>query len=320
MIWVTWRQQRLEALIGLTFVAALGVLLVLTGLQVADVYNHTNLAACSLGQNQPSSCGDSVLSFQARFSNLVNLSNWFNMVPVLIGILVAAPIVLEFEQGTHRLAWTQTITRRRWLATRLTVALGVAVIAGLAFSLLMTWWRGPFDNLNGRLSTDAFDFEGVVPIAYTVFAASVVLVVGTILRRTLPAVVVAIVSFLALRLGIEGWVRYQHFLSPLHSSWAVGTSAPAGEASGYISASGLTFSGSPSASRHLIDVCNITETSPRALQGVSACLRAHHVLESAVYQPASRFWTFQAIEASIFFALALCLVAISIWWVNHRLA
>src|SRR5205085_8513699 len=121
-----------------------------------------------------------------------------------------------------RLCWTQTITRRRWLATRLTLAFTLAMAAGLGFSLLMTWWRGPFDQLNGRLDTNAFDFEGIVPIAYTVFAASVVLAVGTILRRTLPAVAITIVSFLVPRLGIEGWVRYQHYPRPRQRTWPVG--------------------------------------------------------------------------------------------------
>lgn len=320
MIWVSWRQQRLEALIGAVVATALAALLLLTGLHIADVYNRANLGACRLGQSQPAACGDGVLHFDARFSSLVNLSNWFNIVPLLIGILAAAPIVLEFEQGTHRLAWTQTITRRRWLAARLGLAFAGASAAGLGFSLLMAWWRTPFDQLGGRFDTDAFDFEGVVPIAYAVFAASVVLAVGTILRRTLPAVAVAIVAFLTLRLTIEGWVRYQHYLSPLHRTWPVGAPAPAGEATGYLSASGLTFTGPPTASRQVIQACNVTQTSPRALQDVSTCLRQHHVLEYAIYQPAGRFWTFQVIEASIFFALALALVAASVWWVNHRLA
>jgi len=300
--------------------AVLAVLMILTGRHIASVYAHGHLTACGLGQTQPSSCGDSVLRFTNQFSNLVNLTNWFNMVPLLLGILVAAPIVLEFEQGTHRLAWTQTVTRRRWLATRLAWAVAVAVITSLAFSLLMTWWRAPFDHLNGRLDTAAFDFEGVVPIAYTLFAASVILAVGSVLRRTLPAVAIAIVSFLALRLGIEGWVRYQHYLAPLHKTWPVGAAAPTGEPAGYINDNGLTFQGAPGAARHLIQSCNVTETNPRALQGVSGCLRHYHVLQYAVYQPASRFWTLQAIEASIFLALSAALVTASLWWVNHRLA
>jgi hypothetical protein len=320
VIWVSWRQQRLEALLGSAVLAALAALLVLTGRHVASVYHHAHLAGCSLGRPQPSSCGDSVMHFSARFSNLVGLTNWFNMVPLLIGILVAAPIVLEFEHGTHRLVWTQTITRRRWLATRLGLALAVACIAGAGFSLLMTWWRGPFDQLDGRLDTSAFDFEGAVPIAYAIFACSVVLAVGTVLRRSLPAITIAIVSFLAVRLGTEGWIRYRHYLAPLHKTWPVGAPAPAGEAAGYIASSGLTFTGSPGAARRMVDSCNVTQTSPRALQGVTACLRHHHTLQYAVYQPAGRFWTFQAIETGIYTALSLILLGLTVWWVNHRLA
>ena len=62
-------------------------------------------------------------------------------------------------------------------------------------------------HIAGHFDTSAFDLEGVVPIAYTLFAASVVLAVGTILRRTLPAVAIAIIAFLTLRLGIEGFIR-----------------------------------------------------------------------------------------------------------------
>jgi len=320
MIWVSWRQQRMEALLGGAVIAALTTLLALTGRHIAGAYGHAHLAGCSLGRPQPASCGDSVLHFSARFSNLVNLTNWFNMVPLLIGILVAAPIVLEFEHGTHRLVWTQTITRRRWLSTRLALALGVAGAAGLGFSLLMTWWRGPFDHLGGRFDTSAFDFEGTVPIAYTVFAVSVVLAVGTILRRTLPAIVIGLVSFLVLRLGIEGWVRYQHYLAPLHKTWPVGAPAPAGEAAGYINSNGLTVTGSPAAAKRMFNSCRVTDTGPRQLQGVSGCLRHHHVLQYAIYQPAGRFWTFQGIETGIFAALSLILLGLTVWWVNHRLA
>ena len=48
----------------------------------------------------------------------MNFVGWLNLVPVLLGALIAAPFVLEFERGTFRLAWTQSITADRWLATR----------------------------------------------------------------------------------------------------------------------------------------------------------------------------------------------------------
>jgi hypothetical protein len=40
----------------------------------------------------------------------------------------------------------------------------------------------------------------------------------------------------------------------------------------------------------------------------------------ALYQPAGRFWLFQAIETGIFTALALALVGFSVWWIRKRIA
>ena len=39
----------------------------------------------------------------------------------------------------------------------------------------MTWWRAPLDHLHGRMEVNVFDFEGVVPFAYTLFAVGLVL-------------------------------------------------------------------------------------------------------------------------------------------------
>jgi hypothetical protein len=59
-------------------------------------------------------------------------------------------------------------------------------------------------------------------------------------------------------------------------------------------------------------------TSKRSLD--TACLARHHIVEfsSAVYQPASRFWLFQGIEAGIFVGLALLLFAFSVLWIRKR--
>jgi hypothetical protein len=40
--------------------------------------------------------------------------------------------------------------------------------------------------------------------------------------------------------------------------------------------------------------------------------------ETVTYQPASRYWTFQAYETAIFLVLALILTGISFWWIRRR--
>ena len=68
--------------------------------------------------------------------------------PPLLGIFWGAPLVArELEAGTHRLVWTQSVTRTRWLA----VKLGVIGLAGMAVtglvSLMVTWWAHPLDRV-----------------------------------------------------------------------------------------------------------------------------------------------------------------------------
>jgi hypothetical protein len=36
------------------------------------------------------------------------------------------------------------------------------------------------------------------------------------------------------------------------------------------------------------------------------------------YQPPDRYWTFQAIEAALFFGLAISLIAACLWWLQRR--
>ena len=71
------------------------------------------------------------------------------LTPALIGTFWGAPLISrELETGTYRLAWTQSVSRTRWLA----VKLGLAALASMAtaglLSLMVTWWSSPIDQLN----------------------------------------------------------------------------------------------------------------------------------------------------------------------------
>jgi hypothetical protein len=48
------------------------------------------------------------------------------------------------------------------------------------------------------------------------------------------------------------------------------------------------------------------------------CIRRAGIHVVAAYQPADRYWTFQAIEAALFVALAGGLMVLSVWWVRSR--
>jgi len=110
-------------------------------------------------------------------------------------------LLLEFERGTFRLAWTQSLTRGRWLTARLGLIGIAALSAALLLTLLMTWWREPLDHVGARMP-DGFDFEGLVPSAYTLFAAALMIAIGVVLRRTAASIGLGFVAFFVARIVI----------------------------------------------------------------------------------------------------------------------
>jgi hypothetical protein len=240
--------------------------------------------------------------------------------PALLGIFWGAPLIgRELEQGTHLFVWTQGVTRLRWLATKLTALLALALLLTTTYALLISWWLGPLDRSTGdRFQPGIFDQQGLVPVAYALFALALGISAGAILKKTMPAMAATLVGFVGLRLIIAGFLR-KHFLSPVKKTYiplpGIDTNHP-----GAWVFSQKTIDGSGhSVPRFSIgSVCPATKTSTQA--SLDHCVRAHGFLNTDILQPASRFWLFQGIEAAIFFGLTVALLAFAVWWVRRRLA
>lgn len=308
MIWVAWRRQRTETLIAAGILAAIASLLVPTGLHIASAFDSAHLSSC-LGTNTSFSCGNAIDSFSTRFEGLGNLIAWFTLVPGLVGVLLAAPFALELEQGTYRLAWTQSITRRRWITTKLGLAVGAALVGAAALIALLTWWRTPFVRLNGRMDNTAFDAEGTVVIGYTLFALGVSTAVGVVWRRAVPALVVGFGAYFAARVFVDTWLR-QRLISPIHASWRMGTEGPANLKHAWI----ISEQGAKEVRR-----ADAPCLGAAAKHSLEACLGRHGALMHAVYEPAGRFWALQGIETGLFAGAALALLLFAAWWTHQRL-
>ena len=158
MIRFTLHQFRLQAVIAAGALASMAILLGITGLRLARLYN-TTVANCSTQGN----CDVVKVAFFNHYLVLWQLLGPFLLaVPALIGIFWGAPLISrELETGTFQLVWTQSMSRRRWLLVKLGVVgvTGIAV-AGL-LSWLVTWWMIPIDKLNmDRFQPGTFDERG----------------------------------------------------------------------------------------------------------------------------------------------------------------
>ncbi len=317
MIWLTWRQQRLETLIGAALAFMVTVLIIRTGLDLRSAYSTLRIGSC-LGQQhlQDPACQNVLSTFQDKILGLSNLSTSLTFLPLLVGVLLAAPMALEMEQGTFRLAWTQSVTRSSWLRVRLTLLIAAAALFGLGMGALLTWWRWPADQVQGRFVTNAFDLEGPVFASYTLFALALGLTVGAMIRRTVPTIGLTLVTFLGIRFGIESWIR-PHYIPPIQTAWFSGP-PPFGTLDWVVDKGSTWRDGAG----HKLSYADVTALCPAPTGGVKdtyvACLHSHRLSEFIYYHPAGRFWLFQGIESAIFVSLSIALLAGAVRWMRYR--
>jgi len=319
VIWLGWRQQRTEAVITAALVALLAAVLVPTGLHLASFYDHDAVARC-INHKSPA-CAQTLSDFGSHAGILRSLMPWFTLLPGLIGVALAAPIILDLENGTFRLAWTQSITRGRWIATRFSLAVATSLAAGGLIAILFTWYRTPLDKVYGRFDgSSGFDVEGIVPLAYVLFALAVALAVGVAWRRTAPAVITAFLAYVAARLFVDGWLR-QRFEKPLTATWPVQAHGPNLD-SAWVLSSGLSDRAGHPFHGGFGALQSCARTGTKGINGLDPrCLARHGAgYNHAVYQPASRFWDFQGIETALFAGVALALLAFAAWWLQRRTA
>jgi hypothetical protein len=314
MAWVTWRQHRLQLLVGSTLLLALAVTAAVTAVPIRGAYNRDALAAC-LPPTTRSGCDLIVRHLQTQFGDLTRLVSYLVLVPALVGAFIGAPLVArEYEVGTFRFAWTQGVSSQRWLLAK-TAALALATVAGATIlSAIVIWWRQPFDSFGGRLHPSVFDVEGIVVPAYTLFALSLGILAGVVLRRTVTAMTVTLGLFVATRFAVAG-IR-PHFLPPRHQR--IAEVDPTTHARDWI------------LDNTLVDAVGRRISAGREEFAIQHAQRAridpHDYLTSIgwrreiTYQPAGRFWTLQLFEAGIFIALAILLTIATVAWLRRRQA
>jgi hypothetical protein len=324
MTWVTWQQYRYQAAFAAALLAALAVVLLITGLHAAAVW-HSALTQCAKNSTCASLPGSNLSLTSPTYMALVVATT---AVPVLPGLLWGAPTIAgELETGTHQFAWTQSITRRRWLAVRAGwLLLAAAALAG-AVSAIVTWWSGPDNALTAdAFQINRFDIIDITPVSYAIFAMALGICAGTLLRRTLPALAVTLAGFAAVRLPIALSLR-PHYMTPVTIYYKLTAPfTPAGSylgiTQGIISPDGKTgvpgygygygYGGVP-----IPAACLHAAASPNP-QAVVPCLATHGYRGYLTYQPASRFWAFQGIETGIFVVLAAILIGITFWVLKRR--
>jgi hypothetical protein len=313
MVWVTWRQHRSQLGFAAGLLGALAVGALATRLPIEAAFRRDALAGC-LPPTSRAGCDIIVPHFVGEFSGLVTAVRVLAVLPVLAGLFVGAPLIArELEQGTLRFAWTQGITRGRWLLSKTALLAAATALAGAAASALVMWWRSPFDTLQGRMGPTSFDIEGLVVPSYALFALALGVLAGLVFRRTVAAMTSTLVAFAATRFLVLEFVR-PHFLAPLHTT--VVATASSGLNGDWVLSDTLVDGGGRQIS--------VARENLAVLHAQQAGIDPHTYIVTLgwkrviTYQPAGRFWTFQLLEAGLFVGLAVLVVLLTVWLVRRR--
>jgi hypothetical protein len=193
-----------------------------------------------------------------------------------------------------------------------------------------------------RMSPILYASRGLVPAGYAAFAFSLGVLLGTVLRRTVPAMAITAAVFAAVQLTVPPLIRAH--LDPVNETIVVTPenlggfmiNGPPDE--GGVVESLQTRGEHPGAWRianETIDgkgnavgdypswLATCVRPDPEKMRPLAdpACFQRFADLgfrQRVSYQPASRYWTFQAIETAGFVALSAGLLGLTLFWVRRR--
>ncbi len=334
MIWFTWRQFRTQTWITVGALAAITAALGVTGHNLADLWTSSGAATCH------TNCGNAVSIFLDEVrggigDKVYNFANALTyVVPALIGIFWGAPLVArELEAGTHRLAWNQSVTRTRWLATKLTIVGGASAATVGLLSWAVSSWAHHIDHANAnRVTPLVYGARGIVPIGYALFAFVVGVTMGMLIRRTVPAMAATLAIYIAAAVSMPLWIR-AHLAPAVHATPPLDLSRVNGllikphgmmeVVSGVIphGAWVLTNTSITSSGQLFTGPANPNYCGEN--QGADTCLNwigSLGLRQRLTYQPASHFWPLQLAETGIFIGAAVLLAGFCFWWTRRRLA
>jgi ABC-type transport system involved in multi-copper enzyme maturation permease subunit len=352
MIWLTWRQARVQVSVIFGTAATLAVLLAVTRPGLLSAYHADGTAFLDLLQADKLKQGLYLLGVGILYAT-----------PPIIGAFWGAPLIArELESGTHRLVWNQSLTRNRWLAIKLGLTGLAAVVTTGLLSLAISWWSSPIDqsvakgNAAGpfnfpRIYPVVFGARGLVPVGYTVFALALGVTVGLILRRSVPAVAITLALVVAFQIAVPVAVR-EHLVAPVRIAVKITPSSltgihghPPHDGNGIVIEGFTVKAGKPgdwmlsnktinSAGKGVqqlpswVEACvpappGAGTTVARAEPPSQACftrLADAGYRQQVTYQPASHFWALQWRETTLFVGLAGLLTGFCFWRIRRDLS
>jgi len=319
----TWYRHRVAVL---AIPAVFGVTIAL--LIADDVWlrawlDSHQLAGClSPAGPEPKNCSHAaawLLSYQAL--RLRSFPPWLIAAAgSAVAMFIGLPwVTSEFESGTFRYTWVQSVSPRRWLLGTFGSLAAIATAAAAVCGAVFDWWSGAAEwqgRLTSPWSWDHIQLSPLTVPCWMLFGMALAMVIGVLVRHTVPAIAVFILSYGAwLSVGV-GWLQ-SHLarIAPVvrQFPWAQGPGLPYSD---------LTVNyGFAGPGGHQYTPETVFRRIPwnRPPAQIDQWLAQHHLTFWISYQPASRTWIFQLAWAAILLTAAAACVLAAVCLLRRRL-
>ncbi|MGP3987319.1 translation initiation factor IF-2 [Streptomyces sp. 3N207] len=346
LTWLTWRQHR--AAFGAAAVLFLLVVsyFVWQRAELSGFVDRYDITSCrgrgcdttsgSPATTLPDNMQQAVTHFKSEVADPLSIGGYVLLVlPALVGVFIGAPLVArERENGTYKLAWSQSYDPERWLAHQLALLAAVtAVMTGLLAAVYRWWWVAVNDTVDDFESyyasnvahhdwsaADSFFANGPVLVAVALLALVLGTASGLLLRRILPAMAVALAGtvgaqFLLARMlphvmppeTVYAKTTQLGDTQPWNTWWQDDDTWEDDGAAGFLLRSG----------RHVREgACSDKYIDDNTL---SSCLTDNDVVKQwAEIHPYSHYWPLQWIETGICLVAAAALTLFCLRRIRHR--
>ena len=298
MKWLTLRQNSIAIIIMTVFLLFFGILAINAATSLRDYPADKSLLATALAQSYP-------------VSIVITL-------PALMGAFIAAPLISkEIENNTLQLAFTQSITRRKWFWDKFgTLFILIVVVFGL-FSLSQHYFY-----LNAVKLTnpwDWFDIQIVVYMAYVVLAFSLGTLTGLVIGKQVPSMAIFLVLFFLIRFALFKMRAY--WFKPLVSTWNFIGENPEYQKGIWVISSRLVDKlGNPVTVGLKQLGCDVLQFQVGDVSSTVEydCYQRAGLLMEYTYQPIERFLHIQVIEVTITLLISFLAIALMLWILEKR--
>ena len=325
MIWLTLREHRAQLVAMAITTALLAIGLVVMGNYAAAQRAALGVDTCVPLPYTNSNCVDLNVEWLRRIGQAPLLVAGLLLAPALAASFVGGPLFgATFERGTHRLAFTQAISRVRWGATEIGVVLATGFICALILAQL-GWAARVLNGLPGGINTafDGFEVDGPPMVGYWLFGIAGAGLVGAFSRRALTGMFVGLLLFGGARALVAFELR-PNYEPPLvaydRTDWFANSPPIYPPGAWVLHTQNVDAQDRPIDSKEMDRL--IQGFGPSAMAGgptnPSVYLTSLGVRKKIVYQPAERYAKFQWIEFGLFTGLAAGCALLTIVSIRRR--